>query len=225
MSKGRWILPTTLGIVLVCAAVGEHRYRQMIEQRYRSAVEGRRQLELQFGEYLAGHEQLTGDLAVERQRSQELSATLNEKSAQLERALARLAEEGRSAQQLQLRLSRMEQQMNQLQGELALTLQQPSRQQAAEGPPAVQLERVLVSDTTGSGLQGRVVSVHQDWEFIIIDLGWDAVKIGDTVSIFRNEELLAKARIDRVQEGVSAATILPGWEASKISVNDRVGVL
>ena len=59
----------------------------------------------------------------------------------------------------------------------------------------------------------------------MIDLGWDAVRIGDTVSIVRNGQLLAKARIDRVQEGVSAATLLSDWETAEIHVNDLVRVL
>ena len=220
----RRVLIAILGVVLVAAAGGEHLSRRLIERRFQKMVDGRQQLERQFREILTTHQQLTGDLANERQRSQELSKAVAEKSAQLDKAVARLSEEGQTARALQLRLAAMEQQMGQLQGELAAALQDRLTGANAKDakPSAVQLERIVVSKAGAPTLQGRVVSVHQDWDFVIIDLGWDAVKIGDTVSIFRNEELLAKGRVERVQEGVSAASVLPEWDIAKVRANDRV---
>jgi len=225
VTTARRILIATLGAALVTAAGGEHLFRRVIERRYQKAVDGRQQLEHQFRKILATHEQLTGDLATERQHSQELSKAIAEKSAQLDQAVARLSEEGQTVRALQLRLAAMEQQMGQLQGELASALQDRLTGAKDVKPSAVQLERIVVSKAEALSLQGRVVSVHQDWDFVIIDLGWDAVKIGDTVSIFRNEELLAKARVERVQEGVSAASVLPDWDIAKIRSNDRVHIL
>ena len=83
----------------------------------------------------------------------------------------------------------------------------------------------MVSRDTSAALQGRVISVHPEWDFVVIDLGWDAVKIGDTVSIVRNDELLAKAKVERVQEGVCAAAVMPEWDAKTIQINDRVQLL
>ena len=59
----------------------------------------------------------------------------------------------------------------------------------------------------------------------MISLGWDAVRIGDVVSIFRNDQLQAKAKIERVQEGVCAATVLPDWKTEAIQLNDLVRIL
>ena len=82
-----------------------------------------------------------------------------------------------------------------------------------------------VADTSVRGLNGRIVSVHADWNFVVIDLGWDNVQIGDQVSIVRNGEVLAEAQIARVQEAVSAATVMPAWSAEAIQVNDQVDLL
>lgn len=89
----------------------------------------------------------------------------------------------------------------------------------------MQLERIIVGDAKTAGQQGRVVSVYPQWKFVIVDFGWDAVRIGDTVSIFSDEQLVAKARVERVQEGVSAATILSDWESMEIRVNDIARLL
>jgi len=111
-----------------------------------------------------------------------------------------------------------------VQGELALSLQQ---QGGASGTREgwIRLEKVVVGEpgaATAAGFEGRVVSIHPEWQFIVVDLGWDAVTIGDVVSIYRGEQFLAKARVDRVQEAVCAATVLPEWQQAVLQVNDAV---
>ena len=78
---------------------------------------------------------------------------------------------------------------------------------------------------SGADWQGRVISVHSEWQFVVTNLGWDAVDVGEVVSIYRQDKLLAKARIERVQERASAATLLPEWLHAEVQVNDVVRVL
>ena len=226
MKGKRWI-PIGAALIILGFAGLEHVGRYRVERHYQEALAGRRQLELEVGEMFATHKQLTNDLAQERQRTQELSEALASTRGQVEEAVGRLADERRTVRELQTHLATMQGQMDQLQAELALTLQnQPAggEQPRATGP--VQLERIIVSDALAGGpLQGRVLSVHQDWNFVVIDLGWNAVKIGDTVSIFRQDHLLAKARVERVQESICAATVLPQWSATDIQPNDVVKTL
>jgi hypothetical protein len=197
--------------------------RREAQRLFREAVDAKRQLERRVDQALSSHEQLVRDLSSERQRSQVLSGELGSVRGQLEEAVGRLTSEGRTTQELRSRLSALEQQLDQLQGELAMTLQERERlakESGADQP--VQLERILVGTAASSGLQGRVVSIHESWDFVVTSLGWDEVKVGDTVSIFRDDRLQARARVDRVQEGASAATVLPEWESSEIRVNDIV---
>lgn len=224
MTGGQRIAFAVIGVALAGFGTGEHLYRRVIQRRYHDAVEGRRQLELHFGEVLAEREELKGSLARERQRVSELSGALLSSRSEMEQAVGRLAEETQSVRQLKARLSAMHAQMDQLQGELAVTLQ---RRPAEPGgaPAAVQLERIVVNTEDSIGLRGRIVSVDAEWKFVIIDLGWNAVSIGDTVSIFRNDQLLGRARVERVQEGVCAAALLPEWDTADIRENDVVRVL
>src|SRR3989338_1738591 len=207
------------------AATGEHISRRMMERRYQKATEAREQLERHVSGILATHRQLTNDLATERQRNHTPSEAIVAKSAELEQAVGRLTEESRTIRELQQQLRTQEQQMAQLQGELSSALQRAQSASMIAPDAAVELERVLVSSDGASPLQGRVISVHPEWNFVVIDLGWDAVKIGDTISILRNEAVLAKAKVERVQEGVSAAAVLPEWDAAGIEVNDRAQLL
>ena len=223
--KRRQLVLIVAGVAVAGVAVWEDAARRGAERRAQEAVAARQELELRVGEMLATHAQVQADLQGEQERSRQLSETLAATRGQLEKMTASLAEERQGVRTLQARLGAMQQQMDQLQGELALTFQERQQGAAARGAGPVQLERIVVSNEALPGLRGRVVSVHREWDFLIINLGWDAVNIGDTVSIFREEQLLAKARVERVQEDVCAATVLPGWDMGTISVNDEAQVL
>ncbi|MDP3722178.1 MAG: hypothetical protein Q8R91_01605 [Candidatus Omnitrophota bacterium] len=211
-------------VVVVGTVLGESAALGVIHHRYQTVVESRRQLEQRFGTMQESHERLVSDLEHERQRAAELAETLAGMQVKVDEVVGRLTEESRTVKELEGRLAAMRAQMDQLQSELALALQQPAHQAAGPSSP-VHLDRVIVSRAGATAIQGRVMSVHPDWHFVIIDVGWDTVKIGDTVSILRNEQVLAKARVERVQEGVSAATVLPEWQAVEIRVNDFVQLL
>jgi hypothetical protein len=221
----RTILLALLGITLTGFAAREFITRRQAETRYQHALAEQRRLELRVGEIFATHEQLKLELDTERQRARDLTDALASTRAELEQAVGRLAEETMENRTLNLRLAAMERQMGQMQGELAVALDGGPAPEGAKGRGAVQLERIVVNNESQTALRGRVLSIHNDWNFVVIDLGWDAVRIGDVVSIFRNDELLAKAKVERVQEGICAATILPQWKAETLKVNDSVRIL
>lgn len=224
MNRPRQLLLAMSGTVLVGTAIGEHVLRQAMERRYRDAVQARARVERRLSDVLQRHNRLQAAFLQEQQRSKELSGALAATRSNMEEAVGRLSEETHTVRGLEMRLAGMQQQMDQLQGELALALQD-ERRAATASSDTVQLERVVVTDANAVGLQGRIVSVHHDWNFVVIDLGWDTVHVGDTVSILRNEQTLAKARVERVQEGLCAATVLPEWESADIRVNDLVQLL
>lgn len=217
-------VPIMAGALLVAAASGEHVFRRVIEYRYRRALESRQELEVRFGQAMASRERIRTQLSREQQRSHALAEALASARSQLEQAVGRLSQETGSVRELRMRLGTMQSQMDQLQGELALALQRTTGTDAAAQQP-VQLERILVSTLETPGLRGRVLSVHPEWNFVLIDLGWNVVNIGDTLSIVRNGQMLAKARVERVQEGVCAATLLPESEIAKVQINDAVQIL
>ncbi len=226
MSKRRWIILVVIGLLPWGIAVSEYLSRRGVEHRYRESVDARHELEQQVRTVLTTHDQMSAALQWEQARSKELSDALASTRSELEQAVGRLGEEGKTARDLQQRLTSLQRQMEQLQSELAMAIEARQHASTASGTPApVELERIVVTDAGGSGLRGRVLSVHSEWNFVVIDLGWDTVHIGDTVSIFRNEQLLAKARIERVQEAVCAATLLPGWNATQVQTNDVAKIL
>jgi TolA-binding protein len=229
--QSRHIVNRTLiivvGVGLAAAWLGEWAAHRRSERNYQTALAVQRQLELQVGELRTDRDRLHEALSTEQQRVNELSSTVSAREAQLQEAVERLSQEEQVIQELQAKLLVMQRQFDLLQGELAMSLQArgTSASQATGG--TVQLEKVVVTHSASAipASHGRVISVNPEWRFVILDLGWDVVKIGDVVALYRNEALLGKAKIDRVQERVSAATLLPDWIEAEIQINDVVRVL
>ncbi len=223
MGTKQRIIVAAGGLFLIGIAGTEHVGKRLFQHRYEEAVEARQRLERQFTSALTNHERITRELQEERTRSQALSEALNATKTELQQAHGRVSEEQKRVRELQLRVASLQQQTEQLQGELAMSLQERSGAAGASSP--VQLEKIVVSDPGAAELRGRVLSVHQSWNFVVVDLGWDRVRIGDTISIVRNEQVVAKAKVERVQEQVCAATVLPEWNTAEVHVNDAAQVL
>lgn len=211
-----------LAVAAGAAALGEHGLRRAVQARLQQSIAQRDALAQQAAGVYVDLEQIKSELTLEGVRSRVFARQLAERTRTLESTMARLTEETHTVAGLQQRLAAMGQQLDQLQGELAMALQTPSAKPTAAG--TVELERVIVSDGT-AGLEGRIISVHPEWNFVVVDLGWDAVRIGDTLSIYRKDQLTAKARVERVQANVAAATILPEWQAAAVQVNDSARIL
>lgn len=216
------IVTISIGIILVGVAAEEYFARKQMETRYQTAIERQQSLETRVNEVLGSHEMLKAELVKEQYDSQKLVQAIAEKSIQLEAVTVKLSEESRIAKQLHAQLTTMQSQMDELQAELSMVIEEQPQIHAMSGSETVELERIIISEDGLSSMEGRVVSIHPEWSFVIVDLGWDEVKIGDTISIVRDTDLLAKARIERVREGVCAASVLPNWQIDGIEVDDVV---
>ena len=223
MNKARWIVISAVGVGLIGWGWGtwEHQARRTVEARYFEIAESHQQLKRHYATAITEHQQLAEDLTKERQHGQEISQALLEARVKAEEAVGRLSEETRSVSELQGRLAAMQQRMDQLQGELSVALALgDSSGTGSKGGAQVVLDRIVVGQAGEAALSGHVISVHPDWNFVVVSLGWDSVKIGEQVSIVRDDKVLAKARVERIQEGICAATVLPEWKIANVSVND-----
>lgn len=222
MTAGRstWLV---IGIAALAAVVvAEDIARRRLARRYVQASAAQAQLEARLEQALAQYERAAEHLAGIQTQADALTGELQQRSKELDEAMLRLAEQSKSTRELERRLSSTRTQFEQLQGELAVALGDAGARQAALPDAAVALDRIVVAPEGAAALDGRIISVHPEWSFVVVDLGWDSVKIGDTLSILRDDQVRAKARVERVQEEVSAASILPEWDAGAVQINDAV---
>lgn len=170
-------------------------------------------------------QRLEATLGVEQARNRELSQRLLEKDGEVVQLARRLEGETGLVERLTWHVAQLEGQLNALQGELALAIQQHRQRPAAQsrGTPQrlVELEKVTVSHG-GPPVSGRVLEVNREWQFVVVDLGWDVLAIGDVLGVYRNGALIAKVGVERVQEQVAAATILPDYREAAVAIEDRV---
>jgi hypothetical protein len=212
-------------VVLALCAAGfafarqiEHRKRLESEQKLSQTIQAKQLVEAK--------------LSAEERRSQKLAEALEVKTKEVDQVAKRLEAEAKAVELLQGRLAQMEGQVSQLQAELVLSAR--AREELAQRLPAqaggglTELEKISVVVGPIGGLntsEGKIVQVNPDWQFVVVDLGWHTVNIGDVLGIYRGDQLIAKVKVERVQEQVAAASILPEYRTAEIAVNDRVAVL
>jgi len=87
--------------------------------------------------------------------------------------------------------------------------------------PNIELEKIVIK--TGSKLTGKVLALDKEHNFVVIDLGSESnLELGDILSVYRNEQFIAKVQIEKIEEKTSATVILPEWQNAEIKENDVV---
>ena len=179
-----------------------------------------------------GHTEQALALATARQTHlQAALATANARVEELEvsardaaELAARLKETERTVDDLKARLTSASRQITTLQTRLVLA--QASRDESMEPNAstagAVELDPVAVGARANAAVSGKIVQLHPEWEFVVLNVGWDQVSVGDVLKVFRQRQLLAEVQIERVQEQAAAARILPAYRTVALAVDDEV---
>jgi len=72
-------------------------------------------------------------------------------------------------------------------------------------------------------LEGKIVQVNDEWNFVILDFGGDKIPPGPhEFLIARNDEFVARVRVSKVLSKISIAEVLPEVRNGVIHVGDRV---
>lgn len=76
-----------------------------------------------------------------------------------------------------------------------------------------------------SSKNGNVLVVNKKFDFIVANMGkLDGVDVGTELDVYRDTEFIAKTKVEKLYDKMSAATILPGWENATIKEGDQVYV-
>ena len=150
---------------------------------------------------------------------QELLKTSQDKTQELETRLSGISETNKN---LQAKIDELKSSM------MPYDQRTPEEQIAGETVPPghggkgkVELDKILVDPKNGT--QGHVLSVDNDAEFIIFNLGLkQGVKPDDILSVYRGDEFLGDVKATRVQDELSAADIIPPLSSREVRKNDTV---
>jgi len=95
---------------------------------------------------------------------------------------------------------------------------------AAKLPPNIELEKIVIK--ASSGLKGKILSYDKDNSFVVANLGSrNNLKLGDILSVYRNDVFIGRVQIEKLEVATSAAVILTPWKNVVFQQNDMVTML
>jgi len=160
-------------------------------------------------------------VAQEKEKSEIIVAQLKEKDSIISDLLFKLKGDKKEILDLKKELEDLQERLNlvvaskeELEKKLTSALSKPTR---GEVPP----EKIVVEATPL--FKGRVIVVNREFGFVVLDLGKeDKLEVGAILSIYRQNELIARVQVEKVSSQVSTATILPRWKDVEIRKDDIV---
>ncbi len=73
------------------------------------------------------------------------------------------------------------------------------------------------------GLSGEILTVNEPWNFVVLNIGKDVGLVPNAeMVVHRDDELVGKVRISRVQENMAVADIISDWQQVDIQSGDQV---
>lgn len=180
---------------------------------------------------LSGLETQTKMLAenYEREKSQNdvVRLTLSEKEEELKGVKAKLESIAGEKRKLQGILDDEKMRYSQLKGrvdklvEVKDMLEEKVRD--IINKQGIELERIVVRPE--GELAGKVLVINREYNFIVVDIGIkDDIKLSDILTIFRNGKYVGEARVEKIYDTMSAATVAKEIKSGAILVNDNVVV-
>ena len=72
-------------------------------------------------------------------------------------------------------------------------------------------------------LDGKIIGVNEECTKVILSLGkLDGAKLGDTLSIYRDNRFMGSVKVVEIEPSTCIATVLPRWRDAKFRENDQV---
>ncbi len=190
----------------------EKKLRIATQNQLTQTIEEKKKVENKLTEIVKAKEQVEGVLASEKEKSSTLKKELEDKEQQIKTTLDRLEREivARKKAEAQLMIAlkekeNLEARLNNL----------------GQAPKTIELEKIVVKP--GSVTTGKIIMVNKEYAFVVVNLGSQHnIKVGDVLSVYRNDEFIGKVQIERAEEKMSAAAILPDWQNVEFKENDVV---
>ncbi len=205
-------------VVLLIASISfyvikekERKLRIYTQQQLTQTVEEKKKVENKLIETVKAKEQVEGELASEKEKSLTLKKELDDKEQQIKTTLDRLEREitARKKAEAQLMITLKEKEN--------LEVKVKNLKEA----PTIELEKIVIKP--GSVITGKITMVNKEYAFVVVNLGTQHnLKAGDILSVYRNDEFIGKVQIERAEEKMSAAAVLPDWQNVEFKEDDIV---
>ncbi len=170
---------------------------------------------------------LSENLEEQKRKSASAEREAQEKEKQLVAARERLQKAREEKEELERQVVREQERYTQLKSridkliDVKNTLDKKVRD--IINKQGVELERIVVH--SAGQLEGRILVVNRDYNFVVVDIGErDEVGEGTVLTLFHDGAYAGEAEIDKVYDTMSSATIIKEATRGLIEVGDSVVV-
>lgn len=213
--------------------------RVKAEESLKIAVEGKKTAEDKLEKAVKDRDQALQDLSKEKEWSESLEGQLKEKEKLVQEALSKLEEKEKLVNEAlakvdseKERSAKLEKDLKRVDSKVSLlskenmALREMTNRKHAEAVPAIELEKIVVTSNpqakNTAATEGKVLAINKEFNFIVISLGASDVKKEDKVLIIRDGKLIAQALVEKAENKLSAASLMPNYKTVEIKEGDIV---
>lgn len=154
---------------------------------------------------------LQQQLGAQRETAAKLTETIGQKDSEIKTIAQKLDKAVEERRETETQLVALMQEKRILEARIAKT---------ETGAAPVELEKVIVK--AQSALKGKVLTVNKEQKFVVVSIGkQNKLNLGDILSIYRGEEFIGRVQIEKMEEKIAAAAILPEWENADFQKDDE----
>jgi len=205
-----------------------------------------------FEAEVEGHKDKTGEMTVELGKEKEERLKLSYKLSRVEedyRSLldqfeillqaketleikmkTMLAQKGIELERIEVRRGYVEEEKTFYPEPEVTPAQSPAQAAGIYDEPVVMSRRPSISESAdhkkikaAEATKANVLVINSKFNFIVTNLGKaDGAAIGSELDIYRNDKFLARTRVDKIYDNMSAATLLPEWAKVRVREGDEV---
>ena len=89
-------------------------------------------------------------------------------------------------------------------------------------PKTIELERIVIVNVAAA-FEGKILAVNKEYSFVVVDLGRaDDIRLGDILSVYRDDNFVGSVKVEKVEDNVCTASILPSWKNEEFKEDDEV---
>ncbi|OIO41724.1 hypothetical protein AUJ63_05065 [Candidatus Pacearchaeota archaeon CG1_02_35_32] len=190
----------------------EKRFRVLVQKQLSQTIEEKKKVENKLVGALEAKEGAEVELSAEKEKSSTLKKELKEKEQEIVLTIKKLEEEITARRKAEAQL------MITMKGKELLETRLKKLEKFSK---PIQLEKIVVKPQTG--MVGKVIMVNKEYAFVVINLGnKDNLQLQEVLSVYRNDEFIGKVQIEKIEENMAAAVILPQWKDIEFMENDEV---
>ena len=209
------IIYATLVVLLITSIVfyfikeKEKKLRIYTQSQLTQTIKEKKQVENKLADTVKAKEVVETEFTAEKERSSMLQEELEDKNQQIKLALDRIEQEISARRKVEAQLM------------ITLKEKEDLAQKVSQSSDTVELEKIVINP--GSVINGKIIMVSKEYAFVVVNLGHQqSLKAGDILYVYRNDEVIGKIQIQRTEENMSAAVILPDWQNVEFKENDVV---